>query len=167
MKKRLLIALVLVLALSLSAAAHAVPQNVQYKSTRAFLTQLDADEIKYTYAGISQNDEEAVTVSYTLTNGSCDVRIFFPKDGDHCSLRLWNLIDFDSKDVAKLYEVCNELNSSYKYTTFYVDTSDYSITVSMDVIVRDAGAGEIMEEALLRMINIADDAMAQLQPYAK
>ena len=167
MKRIMLITLALLLIVCMNTAALAVPKSVQYRSTREFLAELDKEDINYTYEGISSTDDEIVTVGYTLDNGSADLRFFFSEDEVHCSIRVWNLIDFDRSNIQAMYKVCNGLNETYKYCCFYVDSSDYSVTVSMDLILPQENCGDIMFEALLRCIKICDDAMPTLNPYSK
>ena len=160
-----LIAAVLILSVS---AAFAVPKNVEYRSTRRFLELLDEKEIKYTYTGVNSDDLESVKVSYNLSVGTADVLMLFNEDNEHCSLRVWNLIDFDESRLNEMYAVCNALKSNYKYCSFYVDESDFSVSVSMDLIYRSSGSDEICYEALLRCVQICDDAMEEtLQNYRK
>ncbi|MBQ7455182.1 MAG: hypothetical protein IJS53_01955, partial [Clostridia bacterium] len=134
MKRIVMIAVALVLLFSNLIPAAAMPEGVKYSSTYAFLKELDEYDVIYTYKGIDEDTDEWVYVSYGLSNDAdCDLNIFFTSDCEHCVVRIWNLIDFDAAQVNTMYMVCNYLNSSYKYATFYVDESDYSVTVSYDL----------------------------------
>lgn len=166
MKRRFAFFVAAMLILSVS-AAYALPKNVMYSSTRGFLELLDEKEIKYTYNGVNDDDIESVNVIYNLDVGKANVLLLFSQDNEHCSLRVWNLIDFEQSRLEEMYAVCNQMNSNYKYCTFYVDERDYSISVSMDLIYRSSGSDEICYEALIRCIRICDDAMGTLKNYMK
>ena len=166
MKRLAMLALVLALLLGMTSSALAVPENVSYDTTKAFLEVLDSEDVKYTYEGIGDSGEQ-VRVAFNLDDGSCVIKFYFNEDNQHCSIRVWNLIDFDESDLSRMYKVCSRINSDYKYTTFYVDESDNSITVSMDLILLGDGAASICDEALYHVASICNEAMASLAPYRK
>ena len=170
MSKRLLsIMIAALLLLVMAAPALAVPSAVTYGNTRSFLEALDELELKYTYGGIDQDNDEKVTIETTLedTDKSIEIFFYFSEDEELCSIRVWNLIDFDEENLAELYKICNDLNAGYKYCKFYVDESDYSISVDLDVILRSTDSADICSEALAHIYNICTYAMEDLSPYAK
>ena len=167
MRKLVLFAVLVTLLLTFS-LAFAVPNNVTYQNTRRFLETMDDNEIKYSYMGIDDTNDEEVKTEFSYSGGSLSVRIWFTEDNELCSIRIWNLIDINPAYLDSAYRICNDLNSKYKYTTFYVDTSDNSITVSLDVILRNtASSGEIAYEGLMHILSIADQAYEDLKPLEK
>ncbi len=164
MKKSIYLITVLVILLVSAVSVYAVPSNVMFSSTRKFLESLDKSDIKYSYMGVDNDNQEKVNVSYSYSGGSLKATIFFTEKNEECNIRIWNLIDFKAAYLESAYRICNEINSKYKLAKFYVDTSDNSITVSMDVIIReDYSAGDICKEALTRVVSICDDAYELLK----
>lgn len=58
--------------------------------------------------------------------------------------------------LTDLVFACNELNSQYKWITFYVD-SDNDIVLHNDAILSVDGASDEAFELLLRILKIGDD----------
>ncbi len=163
-----LTALILFLALALSAsAALALPEEVAWKSTRRFLELMDEQQVKYTYEGLDAEKDEAVRVSYRMDEIIVPFRLYFAEDGEHCTICVWNLIAFDPADTEKLLREVNALNQLYRYCVFTVDEKDATVTASLSLIFRTAGADEICYEALRSMARIVDAGLDALLPYAK
>ena len=167
MKRTVSLLLALVLLLCMTVPALAVPSGVQYDSTRQFLQILDEEDILYAWRGLDSDNDEKITISYTLLDDEVTLYLYFEEGNEHCSIRLWDMIEFDESMLTAMYAVCNALNSTYKYCTFYVDDGYYSVTVSMDLIFREQNAGDVCFEALVRFANICDDAAETLIEYVK
>ena len=142
--------------------------QAEFTSTQSLLDALDADGIDYyEYNGIDSDGDEWVTVPNDGDNVSFDIECFFCSDNELCSLRIWNFIDYDAENYAQILEIVNDINASYRYVSCYADTSDNSVTVSMDVIIReDDNAGDIVYEGLAWIAVLADEFYEQLSPYA-
>ena len=81
---------------------------------------------------------------------------------------VWNVIDFDKRDLADVLALVNDINNAYKYVTFTVDLTDYSITAKLDAPLRDCEeAGEIAFDGLWYIVKICDEAYPELEFYAK
>ena len=166
-KKMLAVLLVLGLILSLSVTAFAV--NAQYGTTQAFLKVLDREEHKYNYMGIDQDDDEKVNVTFTGDNmDEIDVNIYFNADQDIVSMYSWYVIEFDEADLVDVLKLVNQLNNDYKFVTFVVDESDYSVDAKVNCPLRDDdSAGEIAYDALWYIVMIVDEAYPELEAFAK
>jgi hypothetical protein len=82
--------------------------------------------------------------------------IFSGDDGKYLSLYLiYENIPEDK--LASLIFACNELNTRYKWVTFYVDT-DRDLMLHDDAILTPENAADEAFEILLRMINIGNEA---------
>ena len=82
--------------------------------------------------------------------------IFSGDDGKYLSLYLiYENIPEDK--LASLIFACNELNTKYKWVTFYVDT-DRDLMLHDDAILTPENAADEAFEILLRMINIGNEA---------
>lgn len=164
MKKLTCMLLVLLLALPGMALAKT---NAEYGSTQSFLNWMDANDISYILEGINNSDCEVVNVPNSSDGFTYEIHYFFDASEENASLRVWNLISYSDSDYAKVLRVCNDLNVSYKYITFYCDTSDNTVTARMDTIFRSSDVGEIVGEATLRMVNILGDVYETLSVYDK
>ena len=167
MKRFAASALALLLTLSLSAGALALPQEVEYRSTRRFLELMDDQKVKYTYEGLDGEKDEVVRVVYRLEEENVSFRLFFSEDGEHCSIYAWNLIAFDPADTDQLLREINGLNRLYNYCVFTLDESDSTVAACTDVIFRTSGSDEICYEALRNMARIVNAGLDVLLPYVK
>lgn len=170
MKKTLLSMIsVVLIALLFCATALAVPSNVQYSTTKSFLEVLDSEGIHYICEGIDSDNDEVVKIQYGLDdNTSITVKCYLAEDGSECNMRVWNLIDYDIGSFDAVVQKVDEMNRTYRWTRFYTDPSDNSVTVAMDVVLRDnADAGDICREALRHIVQICDDAYPSVKEYDK
>ena len=165
MKKFL--ALLLLTVLCVSACSAVFAETAQYASTADFVRMLEEADLKYTNRGIDQDGDEHVTLAVGEDFTDYVIHFFFEEDGQHTAIFVWNLITFDPADTLKVMHVCNSLNYKYKYTCFYVDTSDNTVTVSMNLIYRDDNVGLANVEATLFLMNIITEAYPSLAVYAK
>lgn len=82
--------------------------------------------------------------------------IFSGDDGKYLSMYL--LYESVPEDkLANLIFACNELNTRYKWVTFYVD-GDRDLMLHDDAILSPENAADEAFEILLRMINIGNEA---------
>ncbi len=165
MKRYIAALLALVLAFGFSAGALA--SSTEYAATGQFLDCLQSRGVKYTYDGMSDNGKERVYVIYNGDNkDSIRVDLFFSEDNMYVSLRCWDIIHYSDADFAKVLRVCNKINTDYKYTTFYADESDNTVSASIDIILlEDVDCAELTRENMLRLVNIVDDNFELLAPY--
>ena len=148
--------LVAILLVTLSPVAFAA--SAQYANTRSFLGELDTYEIRYTLEGVDSDNNEIVHIKNKGDYYSYTIHYYFSEDNESVSIRIWNLIDFDSSDMDKVYLAVSQLNKTYKWVKFYADEIDNSVTLSADMIVRrNSGTGDIVLEMTLRIASILDD----------
>lgn len=164
-----LAALLMALALLLSLSVPAFAVSAQYPTTRAFVQALDERGLKYTCAGVDSDGDEKVTVEFVGDyKDSILVNLFFGQDQDLVNLRIWNLIDINEADYEKVLDACNELHASYKFVTFFVDKTDWSVTAKLDLPIREGeSCGEICLDGLSYLVNIADTGYDTLKAFAK
>ena len=143
-------------------------ETAAFASTQSFLDAMDAEGIIYTYHGLDSDNDDYVEVVYTGDYcDSIDINIYFDESGTEANFRFWNVIDFNSVDYREILTVVNQLNSDYKWAKFVVDTSDYSVTASIDTLFPFGDAGEICLETLNQIVNIADLGYHALESYIK
>ena len=165
MKRRISLLIALILALCTAGPAFAVPDNVQYDATRDFLQELEEQNVLYAWRGVDEDKDEVVTITYSLLDGDVTVYFYFEEDDQHCDIFAWDLIEFEESRLNEIYEVCNELNCTYKYCTFFAEPEYFSLSVSMSLIYRAPVYSEICFEALIHTVNIIDEAMETLADY--
>ena len=163
MKKFLAIVLTVGMLLTMCLPASAAT----YSTTRTFINWLESLDLKYTERGIDSNGYEIITVGNRGEACSYTIIYYFSQDLELCSIRVYNLIEYNAGDFVKVLNACNDMNQGYKFTTWYCDTSDNTVTVSMDLIFRAYQVDEILEEATLRLVNIIDDGYPLFAAYDK
>jgi hypothetical protein len=93
-------------------------------------------------------------------NFAYTINIYFHPDNDRACVYVWNIITFEDADFSRVLRVVNELNYTYKYTRFYVDETDNTVTCALTLILHDdADAGDIVLEGLLRMNYLPSSAV--------
>ena len=164
--KKLLCSIAIALLVSLlCVSALAVPSSATYSTTREFLKECDEQEIRYTYDGIDQDNDEKVKVSINLTDTSITEIFYFSEDNEDASIRVWNFIDFAPSDYNNVLEAVNSLNAQYRWVRFYIDKSDNSVTCAIDVEYSVANTGEVTFMLMRHMMNICDYAYSELSRY--
>ena len=164
--------LAFVFTLSLLLSVSMIPSyavQAQYSTTQTFLDVLDEKEMKYTWNGINDAQDEKVTFRWAGDNNDdITALLFFDDELDDVSLRVWNLIDFNEADYPLVLKVVNDLNNRYRFVRFVCDTSDWSVTVAADVPLQDGKESALVTyDMLIYLVLIADTAYPDLVPYAK
>ena len=168
MKKFLAILLSVLLLLSTCSAALAENPAPTFNSTKTVLALLDAKGINYTLYGLDEDGDELVIVPNTDDVGiKYDLYCFFDQNEENCFIYVWNLMTYDDADFLPVLMACNQLNEDYRYVTFTADTSDNTVTVTIDLIFRDNDVDQIFWEGVLHVVNIIHSAYPTLAPYAK
>ena len=118
-----------------------------------FLAYLDEKGVKYT----EQNDH-VVKVTYTGDNlDTIPVFVIFDQDGDpYVQFKCWNIANFKNNE-AKGINICNKLNSEYRWVKFYID-SDVDVIASIDAMIDMTTCGEECLSLVRRVVNIVDDS---------
>lgn len=163
-----LIAALLTVLLCVGMLVPAMGEGAQYSTTRNFLELLDEEKLSYNYAGTISNGDEHVFMENEDENFAYTFNIYFHPDNDRVCAYVWNIITFEDADFARVLRVVNELNYTYKYTRFYVDETDNTVTCALTLILHDDNdAGDIVLEGLLRMASILKKAYPMLAVYGK
>ena len=165
---RKLLAFLLTAMLCAGLLAPAMAEDAQYNTTKDFLALLNEENLSYNYHGIRSNNEECITMENEDENFAYTINIYFHPDNDRACVYVWNIITFEDADFAHILRVVNTLNSSYKYTRFYVDETDNTVTCALTLLLHDDNdAGDIVLESLLRMASILKKAYPMLAEYNK
>lgn len=146
------LALLLVIMFVLPASAE---DDVQLATTKDFIRVLEESELTYQYKGMdSTGTYEIVTLSLSSdVYENCTYTCFFHTDEDEASIRLWNLITITSGKSYAL-QVINNLNNSYKWTKFYYDEDDSTLTATADIVLNATDPGNIVFDVMVHIANI-------------
>ena len=182
MKRFVCAMLTVVLFVSLAAPAMASSyfyrygKNTEYDTTYAFIQQLDAYDIDYELAGLDDDDNEVVRILFNATDSAkkayeYTISCYFTGDEQACHMRVFNLINYKTDDVMTYLHVlteCNQINLTYRWAKLFVDTSDNSVTVAMDMaFVGSDDAGAICAQNLVYLTSIAEASYDILRVYKK
>lgn len=116
-----------------------------------FTADLDSKNLRYA----SHVDDDGDTIVDFPYQGKVSKCIFSGDDGKYFSLYLvYEHIPEDK--FADVVFLCNELNTKYKWLTFYVD-GDKDLMVHDDAILSIESAADEAFEILLRTINITNE----------
>lgn len=100
-------------------------------------------------------------VAITIPNDGKLSKCFFSgDDGEYLSI----YITFDTIPKEKLANglvICNELNTKYKWITFYID-NDLELTLHDDAILSPDSAADEAFELVLRMFHIMNDVKPEI-----
>ena len=124
---------------------------------QAFIDHLDDEDIFYT-----EKDEHVVEVSFRGENlSNIDVFVFFDQDGDPLvQLRCWSIANFKNNESAAL-EICNALNSEYRWVKLHLD-KDKDIVATIDSVIDGDLCGELCLFLVRRMISILDEVYPRI-----
>lgn len=117
-----------------------------------FKNELDSKNLHY---GYQQIDDNAVNISFPY--GGKVVNCIFSGDaGEYLSLYL-TYETVPEEKIADLIFLCNELNTTYKWVTFFVDKSCNLVLHDDAILSLESAVGEAFE-LLLHIISIGDKA---------
>ena len=146
-----------------------VPKNVpgNYDTTRFFIKALKDRDIRYNYYGLDENDNDRITSRWSIAGRTVELVIIIPPEEDVINIYSWNLIDYDRADRSAVLETCNQANYDWKFTCFYVDDNDNSVTVNAHMPLAEAQDAETAGFDLFdRFISILEETVPNFIPFA-
>ena len=113
---------------------------------------LDENDIKFTDV-----KENVIKIAYSGDNlKTIPIFVFFDKDGDPLvTLRCWEICNFKYQEARGIL-TCNEMNSRYRWVTFYVDDDD-DVIAQIDSYIDEENCGSVVLDLVRRMVNIIDE----------
>lgn len=139
--------------------------DAQYETTKSILSTLDDAGIKYTWKGTAKDAEHIIVGN---KDEVCTIEIdIFAEESLFVYFRVFNVIYFAAADLNNVLRLCSTLNDTYNFLKFYVDEDDYSVTVTYDLITWDEDCGMDVLLAMVKIVQIIDDAYPSLAVYAK
>ena len=118
--------------------------------------ELFVNDLKAKGLQFDVDDRDDVTIVSFPYDGKVARLVFSSDDGSYLSLYMV----YENIPEEKFIEAivaCNELNTQYKWATFYVD-KDRDLMVHDDAILSVSSAAEEAFEIMLRILNIAKEA---------
>lgn len=171
MIKRFL-AFAMILALLVCLGVPAFAEEAQYKTTKAFLKEIDGYEgFSCEYMRVIEDGDdkyEMVSVTYDgeLSNYKSNIQLLFSEDCEEVQVYLYNLINFSADKLAEVLDRINDINAVGTGVKLFVDKSDNSVTAEMYQILCENDAAELTIMALGFMIGYTDTVYEALQDYA-
>ena len=126
------------------------------KYSQLFAACLEEKNLKFDSYETNGGDS-IIDVPY---DGKISKAIFSGDDGQYFSLYIF----YEKVPEEKMTEavfLCNELNTKYKWVTFFVDT-DNDFVFHDDAILSEESAADEAFELLIRMLKIGDDLKPQI-----
>lgn len=133
-------------------------------ATKEFIDFLDHYKIYYNYAGnTSQAENEQITLKIT-SNIVSDLTINFIFDSNNqiVYIRIWNFIKVPAacRDLALSF--INNLNSSYRFVRFYLNTETNTIDIFVDSFIQSGAVGRTCLNLCVIIAKICDSVYPEI-----
>lgn len=139
----------------------ALAQEPVYGSTRAFAALLREADIAYEAFGVDEDGDDSLGVAQHGRSVMC----FFGEDGQSASFIVWYLIEYAPADEDAVIRACNSLNAASGGPCFYADSSDCTVTATLDVAFPWEAAGMVSYRAFRALADMLPQALEALSPY--
>lgn len=160
MSRRMKSAAAVLLALLLLCGT-ALAQEPVYGSTRAFVALLREADIAYEAFGVDEDGDDSLSAAQHGRSVMC----FFGEDGQSASFIVWYLIEYAPADEDAVIRACNSLNAASGGPCFYADSSDCTVTATLDVTFPWDAAGMVSYRAFRALADMLPQALEALSPY--
>ena len=160
MSRRMKSAAAVLLALLLLCGA-ALAQEPVYGSTRAFAALLREADIAYEAFGVDEDGDDSLSAAQHGRSVMC----FFGEDGQSASFIVWYLSEYAPADEDAVIRACNSLNAASGGPCFYADSSDCTVTATLDVTFPWDAAGMVSYRAFRALADMLPQALEALSPY--
>ncbi len=162
--KRLICMLLLVLLCA--AATFALADSPRIGVTQDFLAAMAGEGMTSEFMGPSTEGDEHVMVEVDEGEFYCLLYIRIPADGEAAEVLVRDVIYFDPADETAVRRAVNGLNSSYRYTRFFVDEESGAVACMLNLFLPAGdGAGEYVLDGVERVISILRETQPVLAPY--
>ena len=121
---------------------------------------LDSKNMKYAVT----NEGKTIRLGFGgLKNaGSLEILVYFDSDDQAIGVRCFSLLTISESLKPAMYKLCSQLNTKYRWTRFFVDESDNTLTVAIDAVTQLDSVGAETYELVMRMVHIIEDAYPTL-----
>lgn len=142
---------------------------VAYSGRRAYVSaeKVTLVEPEAAPASAPAEDGELVTlaVSDRVTGRNYTVQLLYGASGETALLSVPGLITYREAQRDSVLRICNTLNSTYLYTRFIADEEQRTVTASIELLLGQQDAEDVVQEALERLQSILQEAYPALAPY--
>ncbi len=114
---------------------------------------MEAQDLK-----VNQLKEDLLRVGWDFNGGSIQIYFDFDDTDTHVHLEGLDFIKVPEEKYESMYKVLNEVNDTYKYVKFVLDTEDGQLNAREDVVIQLDTCGEECYELMIRMVQIVQDA---------
>ena len=131
------------------------------KCAKSFIDKLDEKELKYEHSE-DEDGSERVRIGFKTDNAQ-NVRLnyFFDENDMTVNIKVFSLAEVPVDKLMDMYVLMNQLNSEYRWVTFYLD-EDNEVTISGDAVVEETTAGDELYQLAGRFLNIIDDVYPRI-----
>lgn len=151
----------LLLALMCLLGAAAAETEPVYASTRAFAAVLQEEGVPYQARGVDAAEEDSLVIA----QGDCSIHCFFTADGESVCFVVWYLIGYAPADEEAVMLACSRLNAASDGPRFFADSSDCTVTATLDVTLPWDAAGTVAYRGYRSMAAMLPPALEALAPY--
>lgn len=124
-------------------------------SAEMFKQLLEAKDMSF---NILDKDGRVIETGGKLENTRIRVVIVFSEDNSDVSISATGFAEVPSDKVDKIINVCNDLNSHFRWVKFVYDKENEVLTAQDDALVQLDSVAEEVFELVMRMISIVDEA---------
>lgn len=149
--------------------AIATAEEGTYETTRAIIATLEEHGFHCYLDGFTSSGRERISITYEYSTGlTVPLCIMVDESGETVGIRMWKLIQYDPADLPDVVALCNKLNLSTVFATFCADEEDNTVTVTLDVVIKNSSnCGEIVYEALDWVLTAVKDRYPEFAPFAR
>lgn len=124
--------------------------------TKAFL---DAKDFKY--MEITTKSKEALLLRMASDVVKLEIVVVFIDDVN-VTLHCRKFCHIPDDKLEECYELCSDLNCSFRWVKFYVDEEDNTIRAEDDAVIKPENVGEEVYELVGRMTSVISNAYPKI-----
>lgn len=132
-----------------------------FKATKEIEAAIKAQEWNCSVDEQPDGSSSAVITGFNLKCGS-SIRVFFISAADNdAAVRVFEFIPIPAGKGHEAIHMCNDMNRRFRFAKFVVGTTH--VGVEMDMPVETQNPGPVCVELLVRLLNIAEEALPEFQ----
>ncbi len=131
------------------------------QSAEALVERLQRHDIKY-MENPQPDGSHYVAVELAGSSGTLyNVVMVFGADGTEFRIRIFQLGKVPTERQRPMLRVLNELNETYAWLRFYLD-SDGDVAAALDAVITPGSAARVCWEMLRRAFSVLDEAQKKI-----
>lgn len=129
-----------------------------FEITKKFMEHMES--IKNPVTLIAENEEYDITKTrYSTDYATVNVYMSF-SDDRYVHMQCTDYVKVPLSKAGEILDMCNKMNSEYRWAKFVFNEDNGSVEVKTDMIVGLENVGEDCLELLTRLLDIIDEAYA-------